>query len=463
MNTPICDFVRQYRDRNAVRMHMPGHKGKGSTNAHEDACFAPIYEFDITEIAGADELFHASSIIAESEQNASAVFGCPTFYSTEGSSLCIRAMLALCRSRQAGTDRPNVLAARNAHSAFATAVALLDLDVAWMLPEHSTLLSIDLTAEDVRKALACMPQRPICVYLTTPDYLGHMLDVRAISAVCHEFDVPLVVDNAHGAYLKFMTPSMHPMDLGADMCCDSAHKTLPVLTGGAYLHVREDLFDETRVGLAERVKSAMALFASTSPSWLILQSLDAANAKVAEWAGNCAESTGNCAESVRALRESLTAQGYTCYGEEPWKITLLTKPYGYTGEALAQLLREADIEPEYADEDAVVLMISPATTKEELGLIQDVLHTIPTRDEIPTTPEQVLLPEKKRSIREATLLPYEVLPVQEAVGCVAAMGNYACPPAVPIVMPGEVIQSEQAEKLRYYGYKTVKVIDRTIL
>ncbi|MBP5186697.1 MAG: hypothetical protein J6040_06560, partial [Clostridiales bacterium] len=104
MNTPILDFVRNYAASNAVRMHMPGHKGKG----------APEAAFDITEIAGADDLFHANGIIGKSEQNASRIFGCDTYYSTEGSSLCIRAMLYLCRAASK-TEKPWILAARNVH------------------------------------------------------------------------------------------------------------------------------------------------------------------------------------------------------------------------------------------------------------------------------------------------------------------------------------------------------------
>ena len=102
------------------------------------------------------------------------------------------------------------------------------------------------------------------MYVTSPDYLGGQSDVAALAEVSHRHGVPLLADNAHGAYLRFLSPSRHPMDLGADLCCDSAHKTLPVLTGGAYLHVGRAAPEPFR----ENARRALALFGSTSPSYL---------------------------------------------------------------------------------------------------------------------------------------------------------------------------------------------------
>ena len=141
METPICDFVRNYAQNNALRLHMPGHKG---------TCFLEM-EQDITEIDGADSLYEAGGIIAQSEANASKLFGCKTLYSTEGSSQCIRAMLYLVQlhARQNGV-KPLIAAGRNAHKTFLTAAALLDLDVHWLYPKDNTgYLSCSLTAEDI--------------------------------------------------------------------------------------------------------------------------------------------------------------------------------------------------------------------------------------------------------------------------------------------------------------------------
>ena len=124
METPICNFVRKYADSEAIRLHMPGHKGKNILG---------LEALDITEIDGADSLYEANGIIRQSEENAGRLFGCPTFYSTEGSSQCIRAMLylAMLHAKEQG-KRPVIAAGRNAHKTFLTGAALLDLDVRWL-------------------------------------------------------------------------------------------------------------------------------------------------------------------------------------------------------------------------------------------------------------------------------------------------------------------------------------------
>ena len=230
MNTPIADFIRNYAARNPVRLHMPGHKGRELLG-----CEA----LDITEIPGADELYVADGIIGESEQNAAGLFGTgATLYSTEGSSQCIRAMvyLAALNARDAHTRNPYILATRNAHKTFLYALALTDLDVRWLVSaETDSLCACHITATDVAHALREAPEPPAAVYVTSPDYLGNLLPVREIAEVCHAAGVPLLVDNAHGAYLRFLPEDRHPISLGADLCCDSAHKTLPALTGPAYL------------------------------------------------------------------------------------------------------------------------------------------------------------------------------------------------------------------------------------
>ena len=277
MNTPVVDFVRRYAQQRTTRMHMPGHKGRGPLGCEE---------LDITEIAGADELYEAEGIIAQSEANATQLFGTArTYYSTEGSSQCIRAMLRLAlQMRPAKAGRPVLLAARNAHKALLYAAALLDFDIQWLWPAPDAagaLCTCPVEPEALASALdelSAEGRTPFGVYLTSPDYLGFVQDVAGLSAVCHAHGLPLLVDNAHGAYLHFLKEgSRHPIQLGADLCCDSAHKTLPVLTGGAYFHLGPSVqADEAAV------RNALALFGSTSPSYLILQSLDAANAVLAD-------------------------------------------------------------------------------------------------------------------------------------------------------------------------------------
>ena len=238
---------------------MPGHKGKK-------------YGGDITEIHGADVLYSSKGIIAESQKNAAEMFGSyRTFYSAEGSTLAIKAMLALVTE---GKEKRRILAGRNAHKAFIYGCALLDIIPEWIFPDtFYDICTCEITPKNVEEALKKCNELPCAVYITSPDYLGVQTDIEGISKVCRAYEVPLLVDNAHGAYTAFLEKSEHPLHLGADMCCDSAHKTLPVLTGGAYLHISEN-----GKKYACGAQNALALFASTSPSYLILSSLDECNA-----------------------------------------------------------------------------------------------------------------------------------------------------------------------------------------
>ena len=221
METPIVDFARSYAESGISRLHMPGHKGQPLLGPE------PL---DLTEIAGADSLYEADGIIAQSERNAASLFGAAhTFYSAEGSSLGIRAMLRIAAHLSVSMN-PVVLAALNVHRAFVFACALLGIEPEWIFPPAGgdSLCSCPVAPEQLKGALAAFVQSrgevPAAVYIPTPDYLGGRQPVAALAAVCREFAVPLLVDDAHGAYLKFLPDaagrSQHPMDCGADMCCD---------------------------------------------------------------------------------------------------------------------------------------------------------------------------------------------------------------------------------------------------
>ena len=440
MDTPICDFVRRYAASNALRLHMPGHKGTGPLG---------VEHLDITEISGADSLYEADGIIAKSEANASALFGCPTFYSTEGSSQCIRAMLYLCllHAKRIGR-RPLIAAGRNAHKVLLSAAALLDFDIEWLYPGgEGSYLTCKIGAEGLDRTLSHMTEKPVAVYVTSPDYLGNMLNIKALAAVAHRYGCLLIVDNAHGAYLKFLPQSLHPMDLGADLCCDSAHKTLPVLTGGAYLH--------TSPALSSQAKNALALFGSTSPSYLILQSLDAANPYLSDGYKERLAATIKAVESCKA---KLTHCGYVFLGNEPMKLTIDAKAYGYSGVDLAALLRQKGIECEFADPDYLVLMISPETGSEGLLRLEQALISIPRQSAIHTPAPGFHIPKRVISVREAVLSPCETIPVSDSVGRILASATVSCPPAVPIIVCGEQIDRKILERFRYYGIDTCCVI-----
>ena len=440
MTTPICDFVRNYAKSNALKLHMPGHKGKS---------FLGFEDLDITEIDGADSLYEASGIIAESEKNASEVFGCDTYYSTEGSSQCIKAMIhLLCLDAKSKGQTPYILAGRNAHKAFHSAVALLDIDVDWICPDDETYLSCNISVEKLDNIIKNCDKKPTAIYLTSPDYLGNTLDISSISKVCRENGVLLAIDNAHGAYLKFLTPSKHPIDLGADICCDSAHKTLPVLTGGAYLHLSRDFSNK----FASVVKNSLVLFGSTSPSYLILQSLDAANVYLDEHKARLS----NFLPRVESLKNKLIENGYELCGNEALKITIQTKKYGYLGIDLAKALYEKGIVAEFCDLDFVVLMLTPEI--ENLDRVVEIMLSIPKLEQIDLPSPKFVKLERQLSIREAILSNPECLPVDECIGRIVANSSVGCPPAVPIAIAGEIIDSNAIECFKYYGINKINVV-----
>lgn len=443
METPIFDYISGYAAGDTLRLHMPGHKGEPHLGPEA---------WDITEIAGADSLHEASGIILESERNAGRVFGCHTFYSAEGSSLSIRAMLYLtCLYARTRGVTPRVLAGRNCHKAFLSAAALLDFDIEWLCEEKGgSYLSCNIRASDVEKRLA-MGNLPVAVYLTSPDYLGHMVDLTAIAGVCRKYGVLLLVDNAHGAYLKFLSASRHPIDAGATACCDSAHKTLPVLTGGGYLQISP----EAPELFWKMAKSALALFASTSPSYLILGSLDLANRYLAE--GYSEKLMAFASHAARA-RATLEESGYAFVGEEPLKWTISPKLRGYTGTALAAHLRAHGVECEFADPDFLVLMLSAEMSENALLRLCAVLQAAAPRAPILDGPPAFSLPERVLRVREAVFSPFEELPVDACLGRVLARANCACPPAVPIVCCGERIDENALRCFAYYGVQRCAVV-----
>ena len=440
MKTPIVSFLKSYQEKSPVRMHMPGHKGAGILG---------FEGMDLTEIYGADELFAAEGIIKESEQNASSLFGCPTYYSTQGSTLCIQTMCTiLCQDAKSKGKKPKILAGRNAHRSFIHAAALLDFEIEWLYG-NSDYLSCKIHAEDLEKAI--IESHPTAVYLTNPDYLGNLLDIKSLASVCKKHNVLLAIDNAHGAYLRFLEPSLHPIDLGADLCCDSAHKTLPVLTGGAYLHLSESLNQVWK----NDVKHFMEYFSSTSPSYLIMASLDAANEVLDTTFRN---SLSECVRSVASLKNTLVQHGYTILSGEPMKITISTKEFGYTGNEIANLLMECDIYPEFYDSDYIVLMPSPYNTKDDLKRLETCLCGIERKPLLINKPPKLEQSKKAMNVRQALFSSSITLDVSKSLGQVCSSVTVSCPPAILPVIPGEVISESSIEVMKYYGIETVRVV-----
>lgn len=444
MKTPISDFINKYSSSDTIRLHMPGHKGASVTG---------VENMDITEIYGADELFHAHGIIRESEKNASKIFGADTFYSVEGSSLSIRAMVLLATKYAIDNGKtPCILAGRNAHKSFLSALSLCDTKVEWIYPENGfNYLSCSVTDSLLDKKLTEFNGKITAVYLTSPDYLGNVLDIGALSKVCARHGVLLLVDNAHGSYLKFLEKSLHPIDLGADITADSAHKTLSALTGAGYLHISKNAPEF----LKENAKECMELFASTSPSYLILQSLDLLNAQLD---GGYKKRLAKAIYKVKNLKEKLISRGFSIVDGEPLKLTLDCAKIGYTGEQIAKILRKNNIESEFSDQKYLVLMFSVENKDAHYLALESALDNIKIRKPLLEKEEINLKISRKMSIRQTLLSNTETIWVDKAKGRIVASFSLVCPPAVAIAVPGEIIDDAVMEVLRDNGISTIKVV-----
>ena len=443
MDTPIFDFVQNYIKSNTARLHMPGHKG---------VSFLGCEAFDITEINGADELYAPDGIIRKSEENATRLFGtAKTVYSAGGSSQSINAMLYLAYQKADKSTRPFVLAGRNAHKSFIYALAKLDADVEWIYPENTdSICSCIVNGEMVENTLKTFDRKPFAVYITSPDYLGGMSDIESVARVCKSYDIPLLVDNAHGSYLKFYKRDLHPITLGADMCCDSAHKTLPVLTGGGYLHIAKN----DKYNFSQNVANAMAIFGSTSPSYLILQSLDLCNRYIDE---KIREDVELCADKIAELKYLINSKGFGILSAEPLKLTVDFRGFDIDFKCY---LRDCGIEFEYADDDFVVFMFSPQNSHEDFEKLKKAFENINVCTKKDASSIENPKAERILTIRESIFCDSEEIDVQNALGRVCASPTVSCPPAIPIAVSGEKITNEHIELFQKYNIDKILVVKK---
>lgn len=446
--TPLCDALQQHAVQGRASFHTPGHKGRLDFGGAA---------LDLTELPDTGSLYDGGDAIEVSECLYAEAFGAgATFYSAGGCTLCIQTMLSL----GCGGTGGRILMARNAHRSAVNAAVLLDLDPLWLWPEAGGQPTVENLDEKLKTHLDIQ-----AVYITSPNYAGQTADVAGMAALCHDRGVPLLVDNAHGSHLGAF--GMHPLALGADMTADSAHKTLPVLTGGAVLHLSKKwTAGKDSVALRREVKAAMALFGSTSPAFPVLASLDRAQDW---WRREGPDAYRQTAVLVKALRGMAIRAGYGIQGDEradPTRLTLHTVPLGLSGLRAAKAFRRLGCEPEYADKSMLVFIVTPFNTEEELDRLGAAIQAVPgvcrEKDEPQAfDPFACGIPLKRMSPRMAALLPSEEIPSGQAAGRIAARTVCPCPPGIPAVVPGEEIGPELADLLSAWGIPMVTVVRET--
>ena len=396
------------------RFHMPGHKG----------CLSPPLDqaalYDLTELAATGSLWRGEGPVCAVENSFSKIFNSgATLLSAGGSTLCIQAMLALFCPR--GT---RVLMARNSHVAMVHAAALLSLEPVWLWPDEPSGVGLAgrITPQVLKKTLN--EERAIsAVVVTSPDYFGVLQDVEALSAVCRQKGVPLLVDNAHGAHLAFFK-QLHPLALGADACCDSLHKTLPALTGTALLHLRDK-------SLKDRARKLMAVFGSTSPSYLMMLSADMLADGWEELSGKIEK----LADDVLKLRKAAEKRGvWASVGAvDPLRISLLFAQS--TRKEADVLLAELFIEPEMTTDRHIILLPSPQS---DLHPVEELIEGLKPSEELPFIP-QIARPVQALPMAKALFGNSKRISAASAAGRIAAFPLVCDPPGVALVVPGEII------------------------
>lgn len=406
---------------------MPGHKGE--------------FPSDITEVFGADSLYDTDTsggIIAASETIAASLFGAKrTCYSCGGSTLAIQAGLAVLKSQGCKV----IAASRYSHRAFANACAALGLEIKWLYPDEYMSADVKYDARALAGADA--------VFITNIDYYGGTWKFV-------KPNIPVLIDNAHGAYLKFVdkrifgTEYLHPLELGFPlMSAESAHKTLPVLTGGAYLHFADGVD-------FSRAKEFMSMFGSSSPSYLVLESLDRFNGLIAE----NLRTVVNACEAVTALKEDLEACGIPLVKSDPLRITINARECGLTGQEYAASLRFNGVECEMADDNYVVLMFSSVSTLEDCQRAEMAIKFVLTRAPLPLVKYPHIKPAMGMPMHEALFKERRLVPIEAARGEVCAEMTSVCPPGIPLIFPGEIVDHTTAEILKSRGVNKIHIVTR---
>lgn len=437
----IYQKLCEHRRLDYSSFHTPGHKCAG---------FFPedLLELDLTELPDTDSLFECSGIIHEAERKLAALFNTEaSFISAGGCTLAIQAML-----RIASTRGSRMIIGRNAHRSAVNACALLGIEPVWVMPESEDGCFTGVVSPEAVERAFGSGGISAC-YLTSPDYYGELSDIRSIADICHRNGALLLVDNAHGSHLAFVKDRLHPTALGADMSACSLHKTLPVLTGGALLNVADP-------ALAAECKQAMALFGSTSPSYPIMASIDLCRSYL-ENGG--IDDYRKLESRVTQIKRTAKAAGLLMPSGEcdPLRLCINTSGAGISGDGQIGYFHGFNVEPEFCDGKNAVFIITPFNTEKDLQRLESAVSALHVPVDFvqergvftsPGLPERVMLP------REALLARNELVPAELALGRISADSPCICPPGIPIIMPGELIDENVIAALRAAGITDVRAV-----
>ena len=450
--TPLFTVLKdEYVRRNILPFHVPGHKrGKGVDKEFFNFMGEAPFSIDVTIFKMVDGLHHPKSCIKEAQELLADAYGVKhSFFAVNGTSGAIQAMIM--SVIKAGEK---ILVPRNVHKSVSAGIILSGSEPVYMNPEIDENLGIALgvkpqTVENMLK------QDPdiAAVLIINPTYYGVATDIKKIADIVHSYDIPLIVDEAHGPHLHFHDElPISAVDAGADICTQSTHKILGAMTQMSVIHVNSD-----RVNV-EKVKQILSLLHTTSPSYPLMASLDCSRRQIATQGQELLTRTIELAKYFR--REANRIPGIYCFGEElvgkdgffafdPTKITISAKELGLKGGELESLLvDDYNIQMELSDYYNTLGLITIGDSEESVNKLLDALRDISRRFfgkgktlekniiKLPETPELVLMP------REAFYSEKNKVPFKESVGKISGEMIMAYPPGIPIIIAGERISQD---------------------
>lgn len=452
-NTPIYNYLRKYAQDKINIFHMPGHKlGRGVP----DELARELLQLDVTEVEGTDNLHYPEGIIKEAQEQAAKAFGSDrTFFLVNGSTCGVQAaIMSVCARGQ------KIIAGRDSHKAVASGLILSGAEPVFVQPEFNEefAVSAEIKPETIEKALRANPDAT-AVLITRPNYYGICSDIEKICSLVHSYDKILIVDEAHGAHLAFsdrLPPSA--LEHGADICIQSAHKTLPAVTQGAYLHVKGSRVD------TDRLSMNLAMLQTSSPSYIIMAYLDIARELMEREGSKKLEELLDInnrfekeIEKTGVYKVLSTAKMGIKAIQDPTRLVINLKGLGISGYLAGKLLREKyRTQIEMADYENLVIITTVADTRESMTELLNALKAL-ARAEL--RPGQEYKAEKLRSIlssiiksnekeddRSLKMLPWqayyskkEEISLTKCAGRISADIITPYPPGIPLLYPGEII------------------------
>ncbi len=448
--TPLFSGLLAHAKKNPIQFHIPGHKkGAGIDPEFREFIGDNALSIDLINIGPLDDLHQPKGIIKQAQDLAAEAFGADhTFFSVQGTSGAIMTMvMAVCGPGD------KIIVPRNVHKSVMSAIVFSGATPIFIHPEVDEKLGIShgITTDSVEKALSQHPDAK-GVLVINPTYFGISANLKEIVKIAHSYEVPVLVDEAHGVHIHFHEDlPMSAMQAGADMAATSVHKLGGSMTQSSILNVKGNLVSP------KRVQSILSMLTTTSTSYLLLASLDVARRRLATEGKELIERTIDLAQYMR--REINEVDRLYCVGEEiletkaaydydPTKLIISVKELNVTGYDVEKWLREKfNIEVELSDLYNILCIITPGDTKQEADALLAALRELSAGglQETERKDAKVMLPNipvLSLTPRDAFYAETELVPFDESEGRIIAEFIMVYPPGIPIFIPGEIITKD---------------------